>query len=443
MTGNLQSRPLAAFVYHAAMTPPPPGSPDALSRVSAFAGLAPDLLRAMWERMEPRQFAEGETLIRQDDPGDYLLVLLEGSASVDQRGADGRLRLLGEVRAGDVVGEMALITGESRGADVTANEPVRAAVLSASEFERLARAHPELGIVLTNLIAERLGRRTRDALGGKTLAGWRIERCVGRGGMAVVYEAFSEQDGRRVALKMMSHRLVYDAAALTRFRQEADVVETLDHENIARLYGRFSAYGTHFLIMEFLDGPGLDAIVARGKPLEEIHVRRIVGQLADALGYLHGRGLLHRDIKPSNVMLTREGVVKLMDFGLAKPMISLDERTATHELTLVGTPAYMAPEQLSGDPLDERVDVYALCCLAFVLLTATKPFDTKNLLDLVRRKLAFTVPAAESIGLGVSREMHELLTRGLLASRDERIESLAEYVAWAAPVDVQALGIAG
>jgi len=151
------------------MSGSPPDTPAALARVSAFAGLAPELLGAMWERMEPRSYGAGDTILRQDDLGDCLLVLLEGSASVGQRAPDGSTRDIGEVRAGDVVGEMALITGEPRGADVTAREPVRAVALSAAAFERLARAHPELGIVLTNLIADRLGRRTRDALGGRTL----------------------------------------------------------------------------------------------------------------------------------------------------------------------------------------------------------------------------------------------------------------------------------
>ena len=417
-----------------------PDSRALLGRVPAFTGLPEDLLGAMWERMESRTYATGELLMRQDDPGDCLLVLVEGSASVSKRAQDGTTREIGEVRAGEVVGEMALITGESRGADVTAREPVHALALAAEAFERLARSNPELGIVLTNVIAERLGRTTRDALGGRTLEGYRIERCVGRGGMAVVYEAFEEKDGRRVALKMMSHRLVYDPTALSRFRQEAQVVQALDHENVARLFGRFSAYGTHFLVMEFLDGLGLDRIIARGSRFPEQQVRRIVGQLAHALGYLHRLGLLHRDVKPSNVMVTREGVVKLMDFGLAKPLLALGDRTATHELTLVGTPAYMAPEQLSGEELDGRIDIYSLACLAYILLSGEKPFDAKNLLDLVRRKLSFSLPAAEDVGAGVSPAMHEFLTRGLEPSRERRLASLEAYVGWAAPVDLEALG---
>ena len=426
------------------MAEPDRESRSQLGRVAAFAGLSEELLDSMWRHMEPRTFAAGERLVRQDDPGDSLLVLVEGSAGVGRRAADGSSLEIGEVRAGDVVGEMALITGERRGADVTAREPVRAFALAAEAFERLARSHPELGIVLTNVIAERLGRATRDALGGRILEGYRIERCVGRGGMAVVYEAFDERDGRRVALKMMSHRLVYDPTALSRFRQEAEVVQALDHGNIARLFGRFSAYGTHFLVMEFLDGPGLDRVVTRGKRVPEQEVRRIVGQLAQALDYLHRRALLHRDIKPSNVMITHEGRVKLMDFGLAKPLAAglgaLDERTATHELTLVGTPAYMAPEQLSGEELDGRVDIYSLACLAYILLSAVKPFDTRNLLDLVRRKLSFSVPPAELIGDGVSPAMHEFLARGLEPSRERRLASLEAYAGWAAPVDLEALG---
>jgi serine/threonine protein kinase len=364
---------------------------------------------------------------------------VEGSADVSAKDQEGVVRRIGEVHAGEVVGEMALITGEQRGADVVATENVLALSLEADEFHRLARQHPVLGVVLTNLIADRLGRADWDILGGKTLDGYRILQCVGRGGMAVVYEARESDGGRRVALKMMSHRLVYDAAALSRFRQEADIVKSLEQENIARLYGRFSAYGTHFLVMEFLDGPSLDDLVKPRQPIDEKLVRSVIGQLSAALTYVHGQGLLHRDIKPGNVMLTRDGVVKLMDFGLARPLIRIDDRTVTNESSLVGTPSYMAPEQLSGDELDSRVDIYALACVAYTMLTGEKPFDTNNLLELVRRKLAFVVPPAEQIGAGVSSEMFDFLNSSLRASRDDRLSSLDRYVPWARPIDLTRL----
>jgi len=421
------------------MTEPDSDIRRILAEVKAFADLPAELLYAMWACMEERSFAAGEALMRQQDPGDCLLVLLEGSVRVTARDQDGVERQIGGVKAGEVAGEMALITGERRGADVVAEEPVRALALPAEEFHRLARQHPELGIVLTNLIADRLGGSAWDILGGKILDGYRILRCIGRGGMAVVYEAKERSDDRRVALKMMSHRLVYDAAALSRFRQEADIVQTLEHEHIAQLFGRFSAYGTHFLVMEYCDGPGLDYFVEQSRPLDEKHVRPIVGQLARALKYVHEHDLLHRDVKPSNVMLTRAGVVKLMDFGLAKPLLRLDDRTQTHELTLVGTPSYMAPEQLSGEELDSRVDIYGLACLAYALLTGRRLFETNNLLDLVRQKLAFAAPPAGEIGPGVSDEMHAFLDCGLQASRDKRLSSLESCLSWAAPVDLAAM----
>jgi serine/threonine protein kinase len=334
---------------------------------------------------------------------------------------------------------MALITGESRGADVVAREPVEALALDAEEFHRLARKHPALGIVLTNLIADRLGRADWDILGGKIFEGYEILQCVGRGGMAIVYEARETAHDRRVALKMMSHRLVYDVASLSRFSQEADIVQGLEHENIARLFGRFSAYGTHLLVMEFIDGPGLDQLVKKHKAMTEEHVRPIVGQLASALGYVHERNLLHRDLKPSNVMLTREGTVKLMDFGLAKPLLNLDDRTITHEHALIGTPSYMAPEQLSGEDLDRSVDVYGLACLAYTLLAGRRLFDSKSLLELARSKLATSIPPAEEIGGGISSEMHEFLCRGLQPAREDRLSSVDGLIHWARPVDVEAL----
>lgn len=421
------------------MSQPAPETREFLNEIRAFAELPSELLDAMWERMDSRSFDAGEMLMRQEEPGDCLLVLLRGSVRVSAHDQSGVVRVIGELEHGQVVGEMALITGENRGADVVAREPVTALALAADEFHGLARRHPELGIVLTNLIADRLGRSDWDILGGKIFEGYEILQCVGRGGMAVVYEARETAHDRRVALKMMSHRLVYDVASLSRFRQEADIVQTLEHDNIARLFGRFSAYGTHLLVMEFVDGPGLDHLVEKGAPVAETFVRPIVGQIASALRYVHGRNLLHRDIKPSNVMLNREGVVKLMDFGLAKPLTVLDDRTITHEHALIGTPSYMAPEQLSGEELDSRADVYGLACLAYTLLTGHRLFASANLLDLVRSKLSTSVPPADQIGFGVSAEMHEFLLRGLTPVRDDRLPDLDGQTGWARPIDVAAL----
>ena len=421
------------------MNQPTPDTRALLNGISAFSELPSELLDAMWERMESRSFDAGEMLMRQEDPGDCLLVLLSGSVRVSAHDQSGVVRVIGELDHGQVVGEMALLTGENRGADVVAREPVNALALAADEFHGLARRHPELGIVLTNLIADRLGRANWDILGGKVFEGYEILQCVGRGGMAVVYEARETAHDRRVALKMMSHRLVYDVASLTRFRQEAEIVQKLDHENIARLFGRFSAYGTHLLVMAFVDGPGLDQIVKERAPVAETHVRSIVGQLASALQYVHERNLLHRDIKPSNVMLTHDGVIKLMDFGLAKPLVNLDDRTITHEHALIGTPSYMAPEQLSGEELDSRADVYGLACLAYTLLTGRRLFDSSNLLDLARAKLSSSLPAADQIGFGVSAEMHEFLLKGLAPARDDRLADLDAQTGWAAPLDIAAL----
>jgi serine/threonine protein kinase len=395
----------------------------------------------MLEEMQERSFAVGDALIRQDDPGDSLLVVVQGTAGVSVRDQHGVVRRIGEVRQGDVVGEMALVTGEQRSADVIAEQPLRALALAAEDYHGLARRNPELGVVLTHVIADRLGRSEWDSLGGKLLQGYRILRCVGRGGMAMVYEAEPETGARRVALKMMSHRLVYDPVSLARFREEANVVETLEHPNIARLFGRFSAYGTHFLIMEFCDGPGLDQLLSQKKPLPEPQVRRIVGQLASAVDYVHRRGLLHGDVKAGNVKLNSDGLVKLMDFGLARPTFDLSDRTQTLEITVVGTPHYMAPEQFGGTDFDSRVDIYALACLTYMMLAARRLFKASNIVELIRNKLTLRLPPREQIGLGISAEMHEFLEKGLRPDPEQRLESLKGYAPWAGPVELDALGI--
>jgi serine/threonine protein kinase len=410
---------------------------EVLAGCQAFSRLplsVRDLLSAFMFR---QPFQTGEVLMRQGEQGTNLMVIGGGSAQVVLRLPDGSVRRLEIVSRGDIVGEMALLTRDPRNADVVALEAGEAFVLSADLFEVLTSRHPDISVVLTDLLTERLGRQQIDALGQKVLHGYRVEECIGRGGMATVYRAVHEESGERVALKMMHHRLVYDPDALARFQREADIAESLAHKNIVAVYGRFSDYKTYFMVMEFCDGPTLGRVIREWGGLEEDAVRAVIGQLAQALTYLHDRDLAHRDLKPSNVLLTREGRVKLADFGLARPVYA---RKLTLRGVAVGTPAYMAPEQIAGRSVDSSVDIYALGCLAYELLTGAPMFDEEELTALIYKKMKWELPPRAEILEGLSEELYDVLRMSLSSRPEERRIRLAEIASWAQPVDTDVVG---
>jgi serine/threonine protein kinase len=389
-------------------------------------------LREITAAAVERLYRPLELMVRQGDAPDGLLILLEGSAHARLHEADAPI---GRFSRGDIVGEMALVTHEPRSADVIADTAVRALLVPTDAFDRLAVRHLELGMVLTELVADRLGRSARDGFGGKRIEDFRIIDCVGRGGMSVVYGARNERTGEVVALKMMSYRLIFDAAALARFRQEAELLQSLDHPNIARLQRLFPAYRTYFLVMELCEGVDLQALVDGLGPLPEARVQPMLGHLARALGYIHERGLVHRDLKPANVMLTRDGRLKLTDFGLAAPAVVHEDDSTRADPRLLGTPAFMAPEQLSGATVDRRADIYALGCLAFQLLAGRRLFNASNLFDLMQQKMTLTLPPREQIGGGVSAGMHAFLSAALHANPDDRPWSADAVAHWAAPCE--------
>ncbi len=415
-----------------------------LSSKSPLSDLSSDALRHLLSTMQLREYGAGKHLIRQGDPGGYLLLILSGTASARIRHPS-KGTPVGLFGPGDVVGEMSLVTDEARTADVISQAPVRSLLLSAADFHRVADKYPEVRVLLTSIVADRLGSATYDGLGGKDIHGYRIDRCVGRGGMGIVYEASELATGEIVAMKMMNHRLVYQPGALRRFKREAETLKSLHHDSIARLYETFSAYGTQFLVMEFCEGSPLSELISRRQPLDEKIVRRIIGQLAVALRYIHSRGLIHRDLKPSNVMLSRSGLVKLLDFGLARfdPLWDFArgsrESTVSRSFAFAGTPYYMAPEQFARATPDHRVDLYGLACLSYEALSGRALFDASDLFGMMREKLRFVLPSPADIGLGVSIEMHEFLAKGLDHRPDNRTIDLDQLAAWAGPVDLGGL----
>jgi CRP-like cAMP-binding protein len=350
-----------------------------------FDQLPPSLARSLEERMSPATYETGEFLMREGDEGDGLFLLIDGSVTI-RSSAEQQNRILAKVDGRAILGEMALLTDEARTADVIARTPVTGSFLPLEVFEEQATRYPVISRVLTQLFADRLGKRGHDALAGKQLDRFLVKHRLGRGGMAIVYRGTDTSNQADVALKMMSHRLVYDHRALRLFQSEARIIDQFNHPNIVKMVGRFKAFRTMFIAMEFCEGVSLDEIV-RETPLEPDRFRIIMAQLASALSYAHSLKIVHRDIKPSNVMVSADNVVKLMDFGLANPIDSIK-----NDGYLAGTPRYMAPEQAKAEKISERADVFALGCTAYRVLTGESLIEGTTIAEAIEQHENWTMP---------------------------------------------------
>ena len=228
---------------------------------------------------------------------------------------------------------------------------------------------------------------------GSKLGPYEIVGAIGAGGMGEVYRARDAKLGRDVALKVLPEALARDAERMARFQREAKVLASLNHPNIAAIYGLEDSGATHALVMELVEGPTLaDRIKSGPIPVDE--ALPIAKQIAEALEYAHERGIVHRDLKPANVKVSRDGAVKVLDFGLAKAVegeaVANDmansptiTRMATQAGLILGTAAYMSPEQAKGKPVDRRADIWAFGCVLYEMLTGKTSFGGETVTDIL------------------------------------------------------------
>jgi dienelactone hydrolase/predicted Ser/Thr protein kinase len=252
---------------------------------------------------------------------------------------------------------------------------------------------------------------------GQQVSHYRIEQEIGRGGMGIVYRGLDTRLGRPVAIKVLPAEATADLERHRRFVREAQSASALNHPNIVTIYEIGEDAGTTFIAMELVEGAPLDRILARGElPLTTALDYAV--QIAAALAAAHARGIVHRDIKPANIVITPDGRAKVLDFGLAKlieraPSESTITAMATMPGTLIGTLAYMSPEQAEGRPIDARSDIFSLGAVIFEMIAGRRPFASTSDLGLVTAILRDPPPPLRTLRPGVPPEIEAILDRAL------------------------------
>lgn len=253
---------------------------------------------------------------------------------------------------------------------------------------------------------------------------YELGEVIGRGGMGTVYRAVDSVLGRPVAVKVLRGSVVdHDPSSVARFEREARAAATLSHPGVVAVYDTGADDASRFIVMELIVGRSLEAILRQDGPLDPDRAVAIAARVADALAAAHGAGIVHRDIKPANVMVASDGTVKVLDFGIAR---AIDGTTLTQNAMVLGTAAYMSPEQACGRPADERSDIYSLGCVLYAMLAGHPPFTGDRAAAVLHQHANIAPRALRDGGNHVPRSLEAIVLQMLEKSPDQRPQSAAQ-----------------
>jgi serine/threonine protein kinase len=270
---------------------------------------------------------------------------------------------------------------------------------------------------------------------GQMLGPYQILEQIGEGGMATVYKAYQPSMDRNVAIKVLPSQLAESAEFAKRFQQEARIIAKLEHPHILPVFDYGESEGITYLVMRYLEAGTLRDKMELGRPLPLDEIDRLFTQLADALGYAHSFGIIHRDLKPSNALIDSQGNLFLTDFGIAKLLESASPRL-TQTDAIMGTPAYISPEQAQAAKVDQRSDIYSLGIILYEMVTGRVPFVAETPLAVILKHVSDPLPLPSTLKPDIPEAIEKVVLKALAKHPEDRFAAVAEFsAAWKRALD--------
>lgn len=260
---------------------------------------------------------------------------------------------------------------------------------------------------------------------GKIIDNYRIISILGKGGMGIVYKAYDTKLDRYVAIKMLTSRVADKERFVERFKREAKNQAKLSHPNIVMVYGFIEFDDFLGIVMEYVEGESLEKVIDRQGRFHLFDVIFILKQVLIGIGYAHSKGYVHRDIKPSNIILNKEGLIKVMDFGISK---SLFDKDFTKTGSKIGTVYYMSPEQVKGEDVTNRSDIYSIGCTAFEMLTGEPPFPFESEYEVMEGHIKKSPPKVSARLSGIPEMLDKIVQKAMAKSAMERYSTCEEFL---------------
>ncbi|MFC1834591.1 protein kinase [Thermodesulfobacteriota bacterium] len=376
-----------------------------------------DYKKSLLQSMRRINLTAGDRLIRQGDMGNEFYLIQEGSCIVSLE-KNSRLHPVARRKVGEIVGELSVITGENRSAHADAESRMTLWRVEKQSLDDICQDCPDLLEFLTEIATERLCSRKITA--ERSIGNYKISDVVAEGGWSIVYKGAHSFLNLPVAVKMLKHSMALDTDFFAQFQNEAKVIAQLNHENIVKVFDIEHVYRTIFIIMEFLEGTTVKGVLRTELRIPFSRIIRVLGQVSQGLHYAHEQGIVHQDVKPSNLFIMEDDQVKIVDFGLASPIGCCSDE-------FPGTPYYMAPEQIEGEQVDPRTDIYSLGITAFEMVTGRKPYP-EDICEVLKCHVTEPIPDPRTINPDVPEDFVQFIRRCTQKAPAARYQNMAQVI---------------